>query len=180
MAGRLWTVGHSNRSIERLIEILASASIEQVADVRRLPASRAHPHFAREALDARLGEAGIGYRHFPGLGGRRRRRRYDSPNTGWRVAAFNAYADHMATPEYQAALDELLALARSRPTVILCAEAVPWRCHRRLIADSAAVRAREVLDILDAGQIRPHVLTPFARVNGQQLTYPGGETLFDI
>jgi uncharacterized protein (DUF488 family) len=136
-----------------------------------------YPHFNEEALAAALAGAGIGYQHFPGLGGRRGKRAPGSPNTAWRVEAFNAFADHMATPEFRGALDELITLGEARRTVILCSEAVPWRCHRRLIADALLARGHAVLDILGPGKADPHALTPFARLVGDLPTYPA-EPLF--
>lgn len=169
---RIWTVGHSNRSAEDFLALLEAAGIEQVADVRRFPASRRQPHVAAEALRASLGEAGIAYVHLPALGGRRGTPAEGSPNTGWRVASFAAYADHMATEAFHEGLETLEGLASERRTAMMCSEAVPWRCHRRLIADALLVRGWEVLDILGPGRAEPHALTPFARLEGGALTYP--------
>jgi uncharacterized protein (DUF488 family) len=171
------TIGHSNRSLPALIELLQRAEVSLVADVRRFPASRAHPQFNRESFERGLAEQGIGYRHFLALGGRRSRRTPGSPNTAWRVEAFNAFADYMQTPEFAAALEELTAEAHARRTAILCAEALPWRCHRRLIADALVARGWTVLDIMGPGQPKPHAPPAFARVEGEQVTYPG-DTLF--
>jgi uncharacterized protein (DUF488 family) len=173
----IWTIGHSNRPIDDFVELLRGASIELVADVRRFPASRAHPQFNAEALAVELNRHGIDYRHFVDMGGRRSQRGAKLVNTAWRVAAFNAFADHMQTAEFQASLNELIELAQARPTALMCAEALPWQCHRRLIADALTARGWSVLDIVGRGQIKPHVLPPFARVSGEQVTYPG-ETLF--
>ena len=136
----IWTVGHSNRPMAELIELLASQSVSLVADVRRFPGSKRQPQFAKENLEASLREADIGYQHFEGLGGRRSRSREDSPYTAWRSESFNAYADHMLIAEFQSALSDLMDLAISSPTAILCAEAVPWRCHRQLIADALVAK----------------------------------------
>jgi uncharacterized protein (DUF488 family) len=172
MGRPLFTVGHSTRSAGELIALLREAGIERLVDVRRFPGSRRHPQFGREALTAALAAAGIEYRHAPDLGGRRTPRP-DSPNTAWRVAAFRGYADHMETPEFQAALGGLLAAAAERPTAILCAEAVPWRCHRRLIADALAARGVEVVHLLAPGRREPHALHPDARMlPGGRLVYP--------
>jgi uncharacterized protein (DUF488 family) len=157
--------------------MLASQTIRLVADVRRFPGSRRCPQFGRESLEQSLSGVGIGYRHFPELGGRRGKRRDDSPNRAWRVDAFNAYADHMATDEFRTSLDELMSLARGRRTVIMCAEALPWQCHRRIIADALIARGWSVLDIFSAAQTKPHSLTEFARVDGETVTYPES-TLF--
>jgi uncharacterized protein (DUF488 family) len=173
----IWTVGHSIRSIEALLEILAVGEIKLLADVRRFPGSRRHPQFGQQALAASLAEAGIGYRHFVDLGGRRSQRLPDSPNTAWRVEQFNAYADYMQSAEFLAALDELMAAARKTPTAIMCSEALPQKCHRRLIADALVVRGWIVRHLLSPQRIEDHALTPFARVEGSAITYPA-ETLF--
>jgi len=174
MASEIWTVGHSNRDLDGFLGLLRPAGIGLVADVRRFPGSRRHPQFGGEALAAGLAGAGIGYRHFPGLGGRRGRRGAGSPNDGWRVESFNAYADFMATPEFAAALGELMGLAGPTRTAVMCSEALPWRCHRRLIADALIVRGWAVWDLIGRGPARPHGLTPFARVEGTRITYPAG------
>lgn len=176
-AETVWTIGHSNRTAAAFLELLAAQSIELLADVRRFPGSRKHPQFGRDALEKSLSEAGIGYVHFPQLGGRRSRSGVDSPNTAWRVDAFNAYADYMLTDEFQAALDELTDAASGGRTAIMCAEALPWQCHRRLIADALVVRGWTVLDIIGTGAPKRHELTDFAHVEGERITYPGG-TLF--
>jgi uncharacterized protein (DUF488 family) len=168
----LWTIGHSTRPLPEFLELLAGPSIGLVADVRRFPGSRRYPHFDRDALAEALGRSGIAYRHFEALGGRRGKRAPGSPNTGWRVEAFNAFADHMATPEFAAALDDLAVSAAQTPTAVMCSEAVPWRCHRRLIADALTARGWTVLDILSPTKVGPHALTSFARVEGGQVTYP--------
>jgi uncharacterized protein (DUF488 family) len=177
MPQTIWTIGHSKHSIERFFELLAGQSIGLVADVRRFPASRAHPHFNLERLAASLAAAGIGYRHFPELGGRRSKRLPDSPNTAWRVEAFNAYADHLQSAEAQEALQELMRQAAEAPTAFMCAEALPWQCHRRIIADHLLAAGWTVFDIMPAGQATPHKLPDFARLADGVATYPGG-TLF--
>ncbi|MFZ1936046.1 MAG: DUF488 domain-containing protein [Thermoguttaceae bacterium] len=169
----IWTVGHSNRPIAQLIGLLTGQPISVLADVRRFPGSKRQPQFAQESLESSLREVGIGYRHFEALGGRRSRSREDSPNTARRSESFHAYADHMQTSEFQAVLAELMALAVSSPTAILCAEAVPWRCHRQLIADALVAHGWEVRHILGVRRIQPHRLTEFARVVQGQVTYPG-------
>jgi uncharacterized protein (DUF488 family) len=176
-ARTIWTIGHSNRSLEALIALLKGAQIALVADVRRFPSSRAHPQFNRESLEKGLAAEGIAYRHLPALGGRRSGRAEGSVNTAWRVAAFNAFADYMQTPEFAAGLEELIAASQKARTAIMCAEAVPWRCHRRLIADALVARGWTVLDIVSSAAAKPHVPPPFARIEGQAVTYPG-ETLF--
>jgi len=169
----IYTVGHSTRSIEALVALLEAHRVGLVVDVRRYPASRRHPHFAEQPLAAALHAAGIGYRHEPDLGGRRPARR-DSPNTAWRSAAFRGYADHMETPAFEQAVARLIALAGAQPVVVMCAEAVPWRCHRQLIADALLARGIAVRHILGAGEPRDHRLSPHAQVLADgRLRYPG-------
>ena len=174
---RLWTIGHSTHPLEKFIELLQANEIEALADVRRFPGSRRYPQFNQEALAASLSDAGIEYRHFVDLGGRRTERLANSPNTGWRVESFNAYADYMQSGEFLAALDSLMAAARDKSTAIMCSEALPQKCHRRLIADALTSRGWEVRHLLSPKRIDDHQLTAFARVSGTQLTYPA-ETLF--
>ena len=170
----LLTVGHSNRPIEEFLGILRAHGVEVMADVRTVPRSRHNPQFNREALAVSLAEAGIGYIHMPALGGLRSPRK-DSINTGWRNPSFRAYADYMQTAEFAQALVELLRLARERRVAAMCAEAVPWRCHRSLIADAAAARGWEVEHILAAGATNPHRMTAFARVDDERVAYPAEE-----
>lgn len=177
MADEIWTIGHSNLELAQFLERLQAASIELLADVRRFPGSRRFPQFHRTSLEEALTEIGIQYRHFEDLGGRRSRRTPNSSNTAWRVESFNAYADHMQTPEFAAALEELMHEAQRRRTAIMCSEALPWRCHRRLIADALIVRGWSVWDIFNTSRPRPHQLTEFAKYADGRLTYPGG-TLF--
>jgi uncharacterized protein (DUF488 family) len=169
------TIGHSTRAIGDLLTLLGAHGITAIADVRRFPASRRHPHFARETLGAALASAGIDYLWLPGLGGRRRGRP-DSPHVGWRHPGFRAYADHMDTPEFAAALARLLDLARARPTAVLCAEALPWRCHRQLVADALVARAVEVRHVTGPDRAEPHRLTPFGRLlEGGRILYDAGQ-----
>ncbi|HYG62073.1 MAG TPA: DUF488 domain-containing protein [Thermoanaerobaculia bacterium] len=171
----IFTVGHSTRSIEELLALLSEPGVEVLVDVRRYPGSRRHPQFSRDALEASLAAAGVGYVHEPDLGGRRPARP-GSPHTAWRVEAFRGYADHMETPEFGAALERLIRLGSERVTVILCAEAVPWRCHRRLISDALVARGIEVRHILGPGRADLHELDPNARVMpGGRLVYSGPE-----
>jgi uncharacterized protein (DUF488 family) len=165
------TVGHSTHSIEEFIEILEAHGIRQLVDVRTMPRSRRVPQFNKENLSASLPPAGIIYRHMPGLGGLRHAKR-DSSNTGWRNASFRGFADYMQTPEFHENLEKLIEFAGYAPTAIMCAEAVPWRCHRSLIADALVVRGIQVIEILSGKQSRPHTLTPFAHVDGFEVTYP--------
>lgn len=170
----VFTVGHSSRSIEELVEILRAHGVERLIDVRTVPRSRHNPQFNRETLGKAMHNRRISYRHMKALGGLRHARA-DSINTGWRNASFRGFADYMQTPQFGEALDRLLELAKQKPTAIMCAEAVPWRCHRSLIADALTVRGYQVRDIMSAASARPHLLNPMARVQGQELTYPGEE-----
>lgn len=174
MSAPIWTIGHSTRDLDEFLTLLAGSSIAHLADVRRFPGSRRYPHFNAEALAVSLGRAGIAYRHYGDLGGRRGKRAPGSPNNAWRVEAFNAYADFMDTPEFASALDDLTARARDARTAVMCSEAVPWRCHRRLIADALTVRGWTVRDIISPTKVEPHTLTEFARVEGLRLTYSAG------
>ncbi|MDT0631570.1 DUF488 domain-containing protein [Rubrivirga sp. S365] len=169
---RIWTVGHSNRDLEDFLDLLEGAGIERIADVRRFPGSRRQPHFGGDALREALDGRGIAYVHVPALGGRRGKPTEGSPNTGWRVASFGAYADYMAEDAFEKGLAELEAAALERRTAMMCSEAVPWRCHRRLVADALLVRGWEVLDVMAPGRVSPHALTSFARVCDGALTYP--------
>jgi uncharacterized protein (DUF488 family) len=171
-APRLWTIGHSTRGIDELVAMLRAHGVRHLADVRTVPRSRRHPQFDRDAMPAPLAAAGIAYAHLPGLGGLRKPRP-DSTNTAWRNAAFRGYADYMRTPEFERHLAGLLALAAREPVAIMCAEAVPWRCHRSLVADALLARGVEVRHITSATRAEPHALTPFARVDGTRVTYPG-------
>jgi uncharacterized protein (DUF488 family) len=166
------TIGHSTTPWPEFLALLSAHDIAHVVDVRRFPASRRHPQFARDALTAALAAVGIGYEHAPDLGGRRSARP-DSVNTAWRSAAFRGYADHMETPAFQTALARLLEVGRARPTAILCAEAVPWRCHRQLIADALVAREEPVAHILTAARLEPHRISAHARIVGEgRVWYP--------
>ena len=165
------TIGHSTRTIEEFIDLLRAHGISQLADIRTVPGSRHNPQFNREELSASLAQAGIAYRHLPGLGGLRHPRP-DSRNTGWRNASFRGYADYMQTPQFEESLQELIALAEKAPAAIMCAEAVQWRCHRSLVADALLARGITVEHIQSETRAQPHSLTPFARTEGTQVTYP--------
>ena len=167
---RIWTVGHSTRQLEEFLELLAPHGIEAIADVRRYPGSRRLPHFSKDAFDASLAEARIAYAHFPELGGRRSPRP-DSPNTAWRNDAFRGYADYMATDEFRAGIARLLELAQSARTAYMCAEALWWQCHRRLISDYLKAAGHEVIHILGPGKTELHPLMPPARIVDGRLTY---------
>lgn len=170
----LYTIGHSTHSLEEFVALLRAHGVAQVADVRSIPKSRHCPQFHIDVLPGALEQAGIGYAHLKSLGGRRSTRK-TSINTGWRNASFRGYADYMATPEFAAGLEQLMTMAGARPTAIMCAEAVPWRCHRSLIADAMTVRGWEVREIVSAAPARVHKLTPFLKVEGGELTYPEPE-----
>ena len=165
------TIGHSNRPLAELIDMLKAHGVDLLVDVRTVPRSRHNPQFNREALPEPLGEAGIGYLHMPELGGLRHPRP-DSANTGWKNLSFRGYADYMQTSEFETNLSRLVHLAETRSLSIMCAEAVPWRCHRSLIADALAARGIPVAHILSATRAEPHRLTEFAHVDGTAVTYP--------
>jgi uncharacterized protein (DUF488 family) len=169
---RAFTVGHSTHSFDAFVALLARHGVEVLADVRRTPRSGRHPQFNLESLAASLPSHGIGYRHLPALGGHRRPRP-GSPNGGWENEAFQGYADHALTPEFAAGLDELCGLARARPVAVMCAEALWWRCHRRLIADRLTALDWSVVHIGSDGGLTAHELPPFAVVQPDQtVLYP--------
>ena len=167
----IYTIGHSTRPIEELIDLLGAQQVTQLVDIRRIPRSRHNPQYAQDALRDSLAAAGIAYAYSKALGGLRSSRA-DSPNTAWRNKSFRNYADYMQTREFQAGVDELVELARSRRTAVMCAEAVPWRCHRSLVADALLVRGLAVRDIISDGTPAEHTLTSFAVVDGTDITYP--------
>ncbi len=168
----IYAIGHSTHPIDAFIGILKTHGIRTLADVRTVPRSRHVPQFNRDALEASLRNEGIGYRHLPNLGGLRKPRR-DSTNLGWRNAGFRGFADHMQTAAFDEGIAELIDLSkRNGPVVIVCAEALPWRCHRSLIADALTARGIPVLQIDSKGNAEPYSLTPFARVMGGRVTYP--------
>lgn len=167
----IFTVGHSTLPIERFIALLKTYGIEQLVDIRTMPGSRRNPQFGSAALAGSLEAAHIDYAHMAALGGLRRARK-DSPNAGWRNESFRGYADYMQTAEFAHAVEALIRMGRQKRTVIMCAEAVPWRCHRSLVADALDVRGVPVIEILSETSYRPHKLTPFARIDGTSITYP--------
>ena len=170
------TIGHSTRPLESFIQLLHGHGVKRVVDVRTVPRSRRNPQFNREALPESLSKAKIRYAHLQELGGLRHPRP-DSPNTGWRNASFRGFADYMQTPEFAAGLAKLMELASRTQIAVMCAEAVPWRCHRSLIADALLVRGVRVDHITSATRRQAHKLTPFARVEGTRITYPCEATL---
>lgn len=168
---RIWTVGHSTRPIEEFITLLKAHGVQFLIDVRTVPRSRHNPQFNTDKLAKTLKKARLGYRHMPQLGGLRKASR-DSINTAWRNASFRGYADYMQTDEFWAALHDLIARAQKHPTAIMCAEAVPWRCHRSLIGDALVSRGWTVLDIMTEKRADQHILTSFAKVSHARVTYP--------
>jgi uncharacterized protein (DUF488 family) len=168
----VWTIGHGTRRVDELIELLTSQGIGRLTDVRTIPRSRHNPQFNRDRLPDDLVRAGISYVHMPGLGGLRRPRS-DSVNLAWRNSGVRGYADYMQTAAFQANLDVLVRQAAGARTAIMCAETVPWRCHRSLLADTLTVNGVAVHHIITAGQTQPHELTAGARPCNGLLTYPG-------
>jgi uncharacterized protein (DUF488 family) len=177
--GEVFTIGHSTHDLERFLALLRKQGIRALADVRRHPGSRRLPHFNSEELAKALASAGIGYEQLGGqLGGRRRAAR-GSPNDGWRVAGFRAYADHMGTAEFEAALQRLEELASATPTAFMCAEGDWRRCHRRLIADALLVRGWRVRHILRDGSLEDHMLPSFAVTDGLRISYPAAQAMLE-
>ena len=170
------TIGHSTRTLEEFIGLLQAHGARRVVDVRTVPRSWHNPQFNRTSLPRSLKKAGLGYVHLPELGGLRHAKR-DSLNLGWRNASFRGFADYMSTPEFAQGVDALIRMAKHEQVVLMCAEAVPWRCHRSLIADALLVRGIRTEDIMGPGRRRVHALTPFARVRGTTITYPAESAL---
>ena len=167
-----FTIGHSTRNVAEFIGILKRFGIDQLVDVRTIPRSRFNPQFNKATFSKKLRSHGIGYHHLKGLGGLRHAVK-GSANTGWKNASFRGYADHMQTPEFEAGLNKLIKIAKKKQIVIMCAEALPWRCHRSLIADALTVRGIKVDHIFSTTNSQQHELTSFAKVCGRKITYPG-------
>ena len=167
----IYTIGHSTHTIEEFIAMLQAHDIQELVDVRTVPRSRHNPQFGTDELAASLRHAGIAYTHLAKLGGLRRTTK-DSVNTGWQNSSFRGYADYMATPEFQDGLEQLQRLAETKTVAIMCAEAVPWRCHRSLIADALTTLGWQVLHITSKKMAKQHELTPFLKVQDGDLTYP--------
>ena len=167
----VFTIGHSTRPLAEFVQLLQAHGVAQVVDVRSVPRSRHNPQFNQETLPQALQAAGIGYVHLPGLGGLRHTRA-DSPNKAWRNASFRGFADYMQTDDFNAGMVQLLDLAGQGQIVLMCAEAVPWRCHRSLIADALVVRGIAVEHITSASHRHPHILTPWAQVDDLRINYP--------
>jgi uncharacterized protein (DUF488 family) len=167
----VYTIGHSTRPIADFIALLKAHEIQLLIDVRTVPRSRHNPQFNRETLPDSLHAAAIEYQHMPELGGLRHARK-NSTNVAWRNLSFRGFADYMETPEFEQGLTKLIELSLTRPTAIMCAEAVPWRCHRSLIADALVARGVEVLEISSTTRTQPHKMTPFAKREGTKVHYP--------
>jgi uncharacterized protein (DUF488 family) len=165
------TIGHSTRPVKELIRLLKAHQVKRLVDVRTVPRSRHNPQFNRSALSPALHSARLHYTYMAGLGGFRHARP-DSLNAGWHNASFRGFADYMQTPEFRINLDKLIGLAKSERIAIMCAEAVPWRCHRSLIADALLARGIEVQEITSSTRTLPHTLTPWGKITGRQVTYP--------
>ncbi len=165
------TVGHSTRTLDEFVALLQAHKVSRVIDVRTVPRSRHNPQFNKDSLPISLRKVGLGYLHMPGLGGLRHAKS-DSLNAAWRNASFRGFADYMQTPEFAESLESLIELAKEDHIAIMCAEAVPWRCHRSLIGDALTVRGIRTEDIMSLTRRQVHTLTPFAKVRGKTVTYP--------
>jgi uncharacterized protein (DUF488 family) len=168
----IFTVGHSNRPIEDFLSMLKAHGVERLIDIRTVARSRHNPQFNRDALPGSLQQAGIAYLHMPSLGGLRHPRK-DSINSAWRNDSFRGYADYMQSAEFEIALDELIAIASRERVAIMCAESVPWRCHRSLVADALTARGQKVEHLMSESKRTPHAMTAFARVENGRVSYPG-------
>lgn len=175
--GSIFTVGHSTLPIERFIALLKIYNIEQLVDIRTIPRSRHNPQFNSDTLTTALALENIEYIHLKELGGLRHALK-DSPNTGWRNKSFQGYADYMQTPAFENALEALIQISHGKRTAIMCAEALPWRCHRSLVADALNLRGVPVVEILSETNYQMHKLTPFARIEGMSITYPPDQAGF--
>ncbi|OIH82329.1 DNA repair protein [Arthrobacter sp. UCD-GKA] len=174
-APRVMTIGHSTREFDEVVRMLRSNGVTELVDVRSFPNSRKFPQWNQATIEGAL-PAGIGYRWIRDLGGRRHTPAgTETPNDGWKVKAFRDYADYMSTEAFAAGLAELLAVASCSVPAIMCSEAVPWRCHRRLVTDALIVAGVEVLDIMSPGTTRRAKLTSFAQVQDGKITYPATE-----
>ncbi len=170
----IFTIGHSTRALDEFVSLLLAHGVTRLVDVRTVPRSRHNPQFNRDTLPEILASEGIGYTHMPGLGGLRHSRA-DSPNKGWRTGGFRGFADYMQTDEFACNIEKLMEFGKHERIAVMCAEAVPWRCHRSLIADALLVRGVSVVHIMGKTSVIAHALTRFARVDGTRVTYPAGE-----
>lgn len=168
----MYTIGHSTHEIGEFIELLNAYNVQQLVDIRTVPGSRHNPQYGQEQLEKSLSQVGINYIYMKDLGGLRSKSKSESVNKGWRNASFRNYADYMQTDEFESGVDQLKELAGKAPTVIMCAEAVPWRCHRSLVGDAMLVRDYAVRDIMSETSAPEHTQTSFAKVDGTQITYP--------
>jgi len=166
----IYTIGHSNQPVEKFLELLKARNIEEIVDVRTIPKSRHNPQFNQDNLRASLQETGIGYQHLKKLGGLRHTTK-DSINTGWKNASFRGFADYMQTADFEKGLDQLRKIAKQKKTAIMCAEAVPWRCHRSLIADALVIEKWDVFHIQSRKTAKKHELTSFLKVSNGQMIY---------
>ena len=167
----IFTIGHSTRPLSELVQLLRAHGVHRVIDIRTIPRSRHNPQYNRETLGPALRSNGIGYLHLKALGGLRRTKS-DSKNVGWHNASFRGFADYMQTAEFEAAFARAIKLSKVKPSVLMCAEGVPWRCHRSLVADALAARKFSVKHIMSVTRANQHKLTSFARVRGKKVTYP--------
>ncbi len=170
----IYTIGHSTHPLDQFIDLLKARGVALLADIRTIPKSRHNPQYNSDLLPDSLKEYGIEYRHFPGLGGLRKPRK-DSMNTGWKNVAFRGYADYMQTAEFADNLTLLIETAREKTTAIMCAEALPWRCHRSLVADALVARGVTVMHIMSRTSVKRHEITPWAVVRGLAITYPSAD-----
>jgi Uncharacterized conserved protein len=177
--GTIFTIGHSNHPFEVFTEMLQAYQINVLADIRSAPSSRFCPQYNKAALQFNLPDIGIRYTHLTRLGGHRGRCCDNSPNTAWRNPGFRNYADYMQTSEFTSALDDLIHIAKKHRVAIMCAEAVPWRCHRSLVSDALLVRDIPVIEIFSKTNAKEKKLTAFAQVNGKELTYPSSQLSFE-
>ncbi len=175
----LFTIGHSTRPIDEFLSLLKENGVERLVDIRTIPRSRFNPQFNQKSLSESAPAAGIEYIHLEELGGLRHPRK-DSPNKEWKNDGFRGFADYMQTPEFNAAIAKLIDLTRQKPTCIMCAEAVPWRCHRSLVSDALLVRGLVPTHIMSPGKTQPHALTAFAKVRGHNITYPPKQNSLDL
>ncbi|MCL5773019.1 MAG: DUF488 domain-containing protein [Firmicutes bacterium] len=166
----IFTIGHSTRLLEEFIELLQDSGVTEVADVRTIPRSRYNPQFNKETFPEDLKKAGIKYEHMSGLGGLRHPRK-DSPNTGWKNDSFRGFADYMQTGEFEESLENLIQLSGRERIAVMCAEAVPWRCHRRLIADALLARGIKAVHIMGKHSLQNHAMTPWAKIEGKKIIY---------
>jgi uncharacterized protein (DUF488 family) len=179
MSSSIFTIGHSNHPLDRFLALLAQHEVEALADIRRFPGSRKHPHFNRDNLAASLPKSGVEYYWLEDLGGRRHKQRDESPNLGLENKSFRNYADYMLTDEFRDGVKKPLELARNKRTAIMCAEGLFWQCHRRLVSDFLIANGATVQHIKPSGDLQPHKLTRGAVIESRQVTYPGDKSLFD-